>query len=107
MPTAISELTGEEVNTHSEAWRHECECRWLLANKPTREDKHLWLYGVRDRDQIIEFNAATGKHELAEDWQKRIPDKTKCILKARGLAAADRLLADAKRIWERRQQEAA
>ena len=30
MATAISELTGETVNTSSEAWRHECECRYIL-----------------------------------------------------------------------------
>lgn len=30
-PTALSELTGELVGTWSEAWRHECECRYVLG----------------------------------------------------------------------------
>lgn len=103
MPTTISLLTGEEVDTSSEAWRHECECSWLLGNKPTRADKHLHLYGVWDRDQLLAFNPASGKHELAEDWAKRIPADARPLIKFRGLAAADRILADAKRLWEIRE----
>lgn len=111
MPTVISELTGEPVDTASEAWRHECECSWLLANKPTKGEKHLHLYGVRDREQLFEFSAATGKVELAENWEKRVAQvdgrPALTVLKVRGLAAADRLLEDAKRLWEARQRKEA
>lgn len=84
---------GREVSSYSEEWRHEAECLWLLETKPTRSQKHLWLYGVHDRRQII--NPNTG--ELAEDWKKTAE---KSITHLRGLAAADQLLADARKIYE-------
>lgn len=104
MPTAISELTGEPVDTNSEAHRHECECRWLLSAKPTRAEKHLHLYGVRDRDHLFEFNTKTGQSELADDWQKRLIEP-RPVMKFRNLAAADRILADARKIHEARQRK--
>lgn len=107
MPTAVSELTGEPVDTSSEAWRHECECRWLLSEKAGRADKHLYLYGVWSRDQIMEWNPAAGRHELANDWRSRIPKDTRPLIMFRGLAAADRILDDARRLWEIRRGRAA
>jgi len=101
MPTTISELTCEPVDTNSEAWRHECECRWLLANKPTKAEKHLHLYGVRDREHLFEFNTKTGQNELAEDWQKRLVEP-RPLMKVRNMAAADRILADARKMYEAR-----
>lgn len=48
MPTAISELTGEEVDTWSEAYRHECECRFVLQ-MPTREARKQYLLDITKR----------------------------------------------------------
>lgn len=107
MTLVISELTGEPVDTSSEAWRHECECAWLLRSKPTKADKHLHLYGVWDREDLMVFNPATGQHQLAEDWDKRVPKDTRPLIKFRGLQAADRILADARRLWEKRNGNAA
>lgn len=104
MATAFDELTGETVDTSSEAWRHRCECSWLLTNKTTRAEKHMHLYGVWDREQLFEFDAATGRMELAKEWDKRIPKDARPLIKFRGLAAADRILEDAKRLWQIRQE---
>lgn len=90
-----SKLAGREVDSSSEEHRHECECRWLLAHKPTRLAKHLWLYGVKDK--IIVANPITG--ELRENY-KDLLEVRKSILTARGLAAADRILADAKKLYD-------
>lgn len=99
MPKVYSMLAGAEVDDSSEMWRHECECRWLLNNKPTRTDKHLHLYGVHDRNQLLEYNPKTGRQELvanpAQIWLTKMP-----LMKVRGIEAADRLLADARKIYE-------
>ena len=105
MPTAFNPLTGSEVDTASEEWRHLCECRWLLTNKPTRSAKHLHLYGVSDRSQLFRYNTKTGKSELREDassvWRKDDSGRTiKPLMAWRGLEAVDRLLADARRLHE-------
>jgi hypothetical protein len=90
---------GREVSNYSEEYRHECECRWLLEAKPTRREKHLHLYGVPDRDMLFEYSPKTGRPELAEDhakrWQIKFP-----LMKVRGIDAADRILADARKIHE-------
>lgn len=98
MPTAYSHLLGRDVDTYSEEWRHECECRWLLTAKPTKSQKHTYLYGVPDRQQLFEWDHKAGKYVLAADhaklWVIRFP-----LMKARGLEAADRILEDAKRLY--------
>lgn len=104
MPTAFSHLLGRDVDTDSEEWRHETECRWLLRAKPTRSAKHLHLYGVQDRDTLFRFNQATGQMELREDYRKLWPkdDRGRTInplMHWRGIEAADRILADAKRLY--------
>lgn len=103
MRTVTSELTGEPVDTSSDAWRHECECRWLLDNKTTRAAKHQYLYGVWDREQIMVWNPREGRHELAPDWRERVDKGKRPLFAIRGLEAADRILADARRLWEARQ----
>lgn len=99
MPTTYSHLAGREVDTASEEHRYECECRWLLTNKPTRTDKHLYLYGVKDREKLFTTDRKTGKPVLRDGytslWQIKFP-----LMKARSLEAADRLLADARRLHE-------
>lgn len=101
MTTAYSHLTGAEVDTNSEAWRHECECRWLLANKPTKSTKHLHLYGVTDRASLFTKNPQTGAMDvLATDLPARWTTQSKPLMHFRGLAAADRLLADARKLYE-------
>lgn len=47
--TAISELTGIEVDTYSEEWRHECECRWLLDSLPSKQERREYLDKVEKR----------------------------------------------------------
>lgn len=101
MPTAYDPITGQDVDTASEAWRHLCECRWLLENKPTRHSKHLYLYGVTDRAKLMRFNAETGLNELVPEHQKLWADSRKPpLMKFRGLEAADKLLADARIIYD-------
>jgi len=103
MPTAYSILAGAEVDTCSEEWRHQCECRWLLDEKPTRSMKHLYLYGVTDRASLMVFDTKSGKHVLRDNfanlWTIRFP-----MMKARSLAAADHLLAEAKRLHDLKQK---
>lgn len=93
---------GREVSNYSEEWRHECECRWLLDNKPTKSLKHLHLYGVDDRSRLFDFDSKTGQTVLAPDHAKRWTVQGKPLMHWRGLAGADRVLADAKRIYEAR-----
>lgn len=95
MPTAYDLITSQEVDTASEAYRHLCECRWLLEHKPTRTEKHLWLYGVHDRQLLMTYQG-----KLRDDW--KMIAQAKSITHVRGLEAADRLLADARKIYELR-----
>lgn len=112
MPTAFDPITGTEVCTSSEAYRHLCECKWLLENKPVRSQKHLWLYGVRDRSNLFRRNPATGEQELRSDlsalWGKDDNGRNiKPIMSWRGLEAADRMLNDAKKIYDHINSKAA
>jgi hypothetical protein len=38
-------LDGREVDSHSEAWRHECEAR-AIAKLPTLELRRAWLEDI-------------------------------------------------------------
>lgn len=98
MPTAYSHLAGEDVDTSDERWRHECECRWLLKEKPTRTLKHMHLYGVTDRNKLI-FYDKQGRPVLREGYANLWLTKSP-LMKFRGLEGADRLLAEAKRLHE-------
>lgn len=83
MPVAISELTGQPVDTYSEAWRAECEARALLA-MPSRDHRNRFLYGYTD--------GAGKKHRGVAD--------------IRGKAAADELRALAEQLFYARKQRA-
>ena len=111
MPTAFSHLAGREVSTSSPEWQRECECRFLLQRYPTRELKHRFLYGVKDRSDLFEVvetyqdGEEKGEIVLKKDhekmWDKRHPP----VMRWRGLEEADRLLADAKRLYDLTQKQ--
>lgn len=109
MPT--SEFTGQPIASDSEAFRYECELRHLLSTCPTRRDKHLFLYGVEDREELFFFNGQTGNKEFREQYDRsksgtrhKMPIS---VFKFRGLEEADKILADARRLHELRQKRAA
>lgn len=90
---------GREVSNYSPEWMRECTCRWLLDNKPTRTLKHLYLYGVHDRRQLMFFDPKVGRERLADNYRERWVIKSP-LMKFQGLEAADRLLADARTLHE-------
>lgn len=74
MTTAISEFTGQPVDTFSEEWRHECECRALLA-MPSREARNRFLNGYTDhagkkRPGVLTFRGQAGVDRLRNDAEK-------------------------------------
>ncbi len=83
---------GTEASNFSEAYRHECECRYVLDRLPDKWARNKWLYGnpngVRD---------ATGRINEA---MVRRPS----IGAARGLAAAERIRAGVMQIVEARKR---
>ena len=105
----ISEFTGQEIDSNSEEYRYECELRHLLNSCPTRRDKHLFLYGVEDRADLFFFDSKTGQHEIKDQYDcnkssRKLPPS---VFKFRGLEEADKILADAKRLYELRQKRSA
>ncbi|WP_159711599.1 DUF7696 family protein, partial [Geminicoccus flavidas] len=76
---------------HSEAWRHECECRYVLDGLHSRESRNRWLYGNPDGE--------------------RPPDGVSfpkgCVAKIRGVEAADRIKAGVLAIIKSRKARAA
>lgn len=95
---AYSHLAGREVDTSSEEHRHECECRWLLTEKPTRSLKHLHLFGVPDRKTLFGYDKQ-GKLVLRDGYTNLWVVKTP-MMKFRGIEGADHLLAEAKRLHD-------
>lgn len=39
---------GTEVSSYSEAWRHECEARWILK-LPSLQERRDWLASLEKR----------------------------------------------------------
>ena len=39
---------GTEVSSYSEAWRHECEARWILS-LPSLDDRRAWLASLEKK----------------------------------------------------------
>ena len=73
-PTATCELTGQTVSTWSEEWRYDCELRAILAM--SKSDRDAYFHGVKDD---------SGRRD---------------IVAIRGIATAERILADARRLEE-------
>ena len=46
--TAISELTGQPVNTWSEEWQHECEA-WAIL-KMSKAEREIFFNGQKDEN---------------------------------------------------------
>ena len=44
-----SEMTGEPVDPYSDAWRHECECRYVLDQMTSRPQRASYLEGIEQR----------------------------------------------------------
>ncbi|MNK29188.1 hypothetical protein D3C87_475790 [compost metagenome] len=66
-------VDGTEVDSASEDWRFECECRYIL-NLPTLIQRREWLYGR------IETNKFTGKTSAVGGLlQRRGADSVKAI----------------------------
>ncbi len=87
-----SELSDEPVDMDSEAWRHECECRYVLDGLHSRESRNRWLYG---NDDGKDRNYGPGS-----------TNSKKCVAAKRGVEAADRIKADVLAIIERRKSGA-
>lgn len=81
MPTATL-IDGTEVDSSSEPWRHECECRHIL-NLPTLQQRREWLYGRPE----MKFGRHTYVGGLlqrrGEDAVKRIEATMMVLWKAR------------------------
>lgn len=86
MPTAISEITGLEVDTFSEAWRHECELRHILA-MPSREHRLRFLYGYTDYAGKKRPGVATFRGEAAAKQLQTEAEKLFYLRKSRTAAA--------------------
>lgn len=85
-----SELSDEPVDIYSEAWRHECECRYVLDGLHSRESRNRWLYGSSDGARPADGNFPRG-----------------CVAKIRGVEAADRIKAGVLAIIKSRKARAA
>ncbi|WP_414476246.1 hypothetical protein [Microvirga sp. M2] len=66
-PTAISELTGQPVNTWSEEWQRECEARAIL--KMSKAERDAFFNGKTDENgKTIERGIVTLRgSKAAED----------------------------------------
>lgn len=74
--TAISEITGEPVNTWSQEWALECEARHLLTL--TDLQRHEWVYGKkgsteRDDRGLMQVRGEAGAKVVIE-WVNRLID---------------------------------
>ena len=93
-----SELLDRMVDSYSEEWRHECECRWLLYEKSDPIQLNLYLYGVENRSQVVAKDT-TGQDRLIPDHARLWKDlKSKPLAAYRGLQNADRVLNDVLRL---------
>jgi hypothetical protein len=82
----ISEFTGEELDASSEAYRHECEVRWLLDGCDLQQRREIvnGVMGGLKGDVVLK----------------------KGIRQYRGNAAADRIIEDLRRLHALRLERA-
>lgn len=85
----VTLVDGEEVDSASEEWRFECECRYIL-NLPTLIQRREWLYGR------IETNKFSGKTQA-----------TGGLLQRRGADAVKAIEAKMMELWRARQKDLA
>ena len=98
MSEVYSELLDRMVDSYSEEWRHECECRWVLNVKADPIQLNLYLYGVEDRSQVVAKDA-TGQDRLIPEHARLWKDpKARPLTAHRGLQNADQLLNDVLRL---------
>lgn len=45
----VSDITGLPVDTSSEAWRFECECRWILDHLPNKFERREYLESLETK----------------------------------------------------------
>jgi len=98
MSEVYSELLDRMVDSFSEEWRHECECRWMLDRKPDPIQMNLYLYGVENRSQVVAKDATDQDRLIPEHARFWKDPKTKPLTAYRGLQNADQLLNDVLRL---------
>ncbi len=65
MPTLID---GTEVDSASEAWRHECEAR-AIAELPTLADRRAWLESIERKRGLPEADRL--RETIGKLWDAR------------------------------------
>ena len=77
----MSELTQTEVASDSEAWRFECECRWILDGMSTREQRNDYLDGEIDHSGKLTRKGV--KHQRGDAAVERIRAGVYALIAAR------------------------
>lgn len=68
----VTLLSGEAVDSESEAWRHECEAR-AIAALPSTVERRTWLEGIekkRGKDAADRLRAT-----ILKLWETRNADR--------------------------------
>lgn len=69
MPRAMPRLVdGREVDSASEAWRHECEARWILK-LPSLQQRREWLASLEPKRGKTEVQRL--KQTMEALWRAR------------------------------------
>ena len=108
-----SEFTGEPVDPYSEAWRHECECRFILDKMSTRPQRAAYLEGIEQKrgkpsadkiktDILFLHYMRLAVKAQTEDELKIVTDRTASERPPMFFTVIDRIKAE----WLRRRQAA-
>lgn len=105
MSTTVSELTGQPVDTYSEAWRYECECRHILG-LPSSDARNALLASIAKQrgkeaaDRLrIDAAAIFLTRRQPEDWQMYLDEFTRSV----GFTFSEAARIRAERIIEARE----
>ena len=80
-----SEITGAELDTNGEEWRHECEARWVLA-MDGRAARNAYLDGTYDSfGKVLKKGI---KHTRGDAEVQRIRTTVYALIEARKTRAA-------------------